>query len=138
MLTTCDQKNGGRGGYYSFHNTVLLKQEYTPPHTALQQHRVMDTTRMWQGAVTRRRFICFPRNSAGVCCKKRATRLPAPLTARLGLLSRLTTDGEGLLGRCSGCPCSFQENKFLFAQVDCLLLFSESISLLLERHLKCR
>ena len=30
------------------------------------------TTRMWQGAAKRRRFMCFPRDSARVCCEERA------------------------------------------------------------------
>ena len=34
--------------------------------------RAAKTTRMWQGAIKRRRFMCFPRDSARVCCEERA------------------------------------------------------------------
>ncbi len=34
--------------------------------------RAAKTTRMWQAAAKRRRFMCFPRDSARVCCEERA------------------------------------------------------------------
>ena len=62
--------------------------------------RAAKTTRMWQAAAKRRRFMCFPRDSARVCCEERAqARRQAHHASRLVVARK---ESSGLMRRTAG------------------------------------